>query len=53
MPLSDIACASGINPASGKKEAGVFVDTIPLQDEGSAVRGEVSVVLRYVPNFWT
>jgi hypothetical protein len=51
--VTNIASASGVNPASGKNESGVFVETIPLQDEGSAVRGEVSVVLRYVPNFWT
>ena len=51
--MPDIASANDTNPVSGKKEAGVFVRTVPLQQDGTAVRGDVSVVLRYVPYFWT
>jgi hypothetical protein len=39
--------------AAGKNESGVLVSTIPLQDVGSSVRGQVSVVMRYIPHFWT
>ncbi|GAX84027.1 hypothetical protein CEUSTIGMA_g11451.t1 [Chlamydomonas eustigma] len=50
VPVSDVASSIDVNPVTKRPESGVFARTLPLED---TAHGEVSVIIRYIPYFWT